>query len=208
VGSEPVQQAIDAIRAGQAVLLPTDTVYGLCASAYREAPARRLYALKGRHDRQPSALLAASVDMLLECVPELRGRAGTIARTLLPGPYTLVLANPARRYPWLNGERTDAIGVRVAELPPAAQRVLDAVGAVVATSANEPGAPAASSLDEVPARIRAACAAELDEGTLPGSPSTVIDFTAVEAVVLREGAAPSAAAIARVADALAAARVA
>jgi L-threonylcarbamoyladenylate synthase len=186
--ADDVQQAIDALRTGKSVLLPTDGVYGLCASAYREAPVLRLYRLKGREETQPSALLASSVDMLFECVPELRGRAGVIARELLPGPYTLVFANPARRYPWLTGTRPDTIGVRVAELPTPAQYVLDAVGAVAATSANDPDGDAPASLDQVPERIRSAVAAAIDAGRLPGTPSTVIDFTGPEPVVLRQGA--------------------
>ena len=202
VESDTVQQAIDAIRADKPVLLPTDGVYGLCASAYSEAAARNLYALKGRDESQPTALLASSVEMLFECVPELRGKAGVIVRTLLPGPYTLVLSNPAGRYSWLSGLRSDTIGVRVAQLPVAAQHVLDAVGAVIASSANDRGMPPPASLAEVPERIREACAAELDSGRLPGQPSTVIDFTDDEPVVLREGSAPSAEAIARVQAAL------
>ena len=138
-----VASAIEAIRAGEAVLLPADGVYGLCASAYREAPVRRLYEVKGRDAGQPSAMIAASVAMLIECVPELRGRSEVIVRALLPGPFTLVLPNPARRYGWLTGERPDTIGVRVADLPTESQHVLDAVGAVAATSANDPGRPVA-----------------------------------------------------------------
>jgi len=176
------------------VLLPTDTVYGLC-SAPGEAAVRRLYALKGRAVRQPTALLAATVESLLEHVPELEEG---VVRAVLPGAYTLVLPNPARRYPWLAGERPDTIGVRVPDLPAVVQAVVEAVGAVAATSANDPGEPPAASLDEVPLRIRAACAAELDAGRrLPGTASTVIDLTGQEPVVLREGAAPSADAIAR-----------
>ena len=192
--ADPVQQAIDALRAGMPVLLPTDTVYGLCAGIDEES-VRRLYELKGRAGAQPTALLASSVRMFLDLVPEIRGRPAAIARALLPGPYTLVLPNPARRYPWLGGEAT--IGVRVPELPAEAQRVLAAVGAAAATSANEPGDPAAATLDDVSERIRSACAAELDCGRLPGVASTVIDFTGDEPVVIREGAAPSAEAIAR-----------
>jgi Putative translation factor (SUA5) len=78
-----------------------------------------LYALKGREARKPTALLAADVDALLASLPELRGRAETIARTLLPGPYTLILDNPAHRFPWLAGDNTAAIGVRVPALPAA-----------------------------------------------------------------------------------------
>jgi L-threonylcarbamoyladenylate synthase len=201
--ADVVRLAIDAIRAGEPVLLPTDGVYGLCAAADTEAPTLRLYELKGRDAGQPTAMIAADVDTLLAWLPELSGRAEVIARALLPGALTLVLPNPAQRYPWLNGVRTDAIGVRVASLPDVSQRVLDAVGAVVATSANDPGEPAAASLDEVPARIRAGCGAELDAGRLSAKPSTVIDFTAAEPVVLREGAASAAEAIARARVALA-----
>jgi len=201
---DQVEAAVDAIRAGKPVLLPADGVYGLCASAYREAPVQRLYRLKGREESQPTALIASSVEMLFECVPELRGRSGVIVRALLPGPYTLVFSNPARRYRWLNGSRPDTIGVRVAELPIGAQRVLDAVGAVAATSANDAGAPAAAALDEVPERIRAGCAAEIDAGRLSGVPSTVIDFSGPEPVVLREGGGSAAEAIARAERALSA----
>ena len=190
---------VAALRAGEPVLLPADGVYGLC-SAVDEAAVRRLYALKGRAELQPTAVIAASVDALLELVPELRGTRGeTIVRTLLPDAFTLVLPNPARRYPWLNGASPETIGVRVPVLPALTQHVLDEVGAVAATSANEPGEPAAASLDEVPRRVRDGCGAEVDAGRLPGIASTVIDFTGDEPRVLREGAAPSAAALARVA---------
>ena len=188
-------EVITALVAGLPVLLPTDTVYGLAASPAQERYAEGLYALKGREHRQPVALVAASVERLLEVVPELDR---TIVHALLPGAFTLVLPNPALRYPWLTGERPDTIGVRVPAVGGDALRVLDAVGCVAATSANDPGGPAPVSLDDVPARIRAGCGAELDVGRLPGIASTVLDFTGPEPQVLREGAAPSAEALARV----------
>ncbi len=196
-----VEQAVEAIRAGKPVILPTDTVYGLCASPYREEPVRRVYRLKGRPETQPTALLASDLDMLFECIPELRGRSGTIARALLPGPYTLVFPNPARRYRWLTGASPEAIGVRVPELAGDAKAVLDRVGAVMATSANLAGAHDPRRLDEVPEEVRKACAAAVDGGELPGVPSTVLDFTGPEPRVLREGAAPAAEALAFIAAA-------
>ena len=190
-----IEQAVDAIFAGQPVLLPTDTVYGLCADPYRSTSAERVYRLKGRDESQPLAILAADVDMLLECVPELRGRSATMARAILPGPYTLILPNPARRYRWLTGSRRETIGVRVPILPAPAQAVVSAVGCVAATSANHTGGPDPRVLEDVPDDIRSRVAAEIDVGPLPGRPSTVIDFTVPEPVVIREGAGNARAAI-------------
>ena len=198
-----VERAIAAVKAGTPVLLPTDTVYGLVTSAYREDYAARVYRLKGRDETQPTALLADTLESLLECIPELRSSSEVIVRALLPGPYTLILPNPARRFRWLTGTRTDAIGVRVPDLPEAARRVVEAAGCLLATSANDPGGPNPCTLDDVPQRIRDGCAAELDVGPLPGTPSTVIDFTRDEPYVIREGVAPAVEAIARVRAALA-----
>ena len=197
--SVEVDRAVAAIRAGGLVVIPTDTVYGLACTAYREQPARDLYRLKGRSDIQPTALVAASVDWLLECVPELRGRSGTIARALLPGPYTLVLPNPAQRFPWLGGEQPGSIGVRVPALEGPGRVVLDAAGAIVATSANLPGEADPRRLDDVPAQIRDGVAAIVDGGELSGIPSTVIDLTTPEARVLRAGAGDVDDALARIA---------
>jgi L-threonylcarbamoyladenylate synthase len=202
MGAADVARALEAIRAGAPVLLPADGVYGLCASPHGEAPTRRLYELKGRGAGQPTAIIAAGIDTLLELVPELDDRASALVRAVLPGPYTLVLPNPGRRFPWLNGTRPDTIGVRVAHVPAESQLVLDQVGAVAATSANEPGEPAAASLEQVPQRIREGCGAELDAGALSGEPSTVIDCTGPVPVVLREGGVPAAEACRRIEDAL------
>jgi L-threonylcarbamoyladenylate synthase len=123
-----------------------------------------------------------------------------LARGLLPGPYTLVLANPARRYPWLAGERPDTIGVRVPRVGGLAADVLDAVGVIAATSANRHGDADPRRLEDVPHEILDAVAAVVDGGELPGTPSTVLDLTSQEPVVLREGAVPGAEALARVAE--------
>jgi len=193
-----VEAAVGALRAGLPVVLPTDTVYGLCANAYSEESVRRAYELKGREPLHPSALLAADVDMLLECLPELRGRVGAILRALLPGPFTLVVPNPAGRYRWLTGERADTIGVRVPELPAPAEAVLSRAGLVMATSANLPGGPDPARLEDVPDKILEGCGAVIDAGELPGVPSTVIDLAGDEPRVLREGAVSEAEALKRV----------
>jgi L-threonylcarbamoyladenylate synthase len=188
-----IDEAVSALRAGRPVVLPTDTVYGLCADPSREEPAREVARLKGREERQPIALLAGDVDQLVERVPELDP---VVLRALLPGPYTLILPNPERRYPWLGGGGT--IGVRVPDLPAAAAAVLDEVGAVLATSANLHGGTDPRRLEDVPEALRLAAGAVVDAGELPGTPSTVLDLTGPKPRVVREGAVPAAEALATV----------
>ena len=199
VGNGHTDHAVAALRAGKPVILPTDTVYGLCASPYSAEPVERAYALKGREAAKPSALVASDVDMLLECMPELRSRVGPLLRALLPGPLTLVVPNPARRYRWLTGANQEAIGVRVPDLPEPAAEVLTRVGAVMATSANLPGGEDPRRVDDIPAEILDGVEAVVDGGELPGTPSTVIDLTGDDPRVLREGAVPAAEVLERVA---------
>jgi L-threonylcarbamoyladenylate synthase len=191
-------ETVAAIRAGQLVVLPTDTVYGLCCDGCREPPFRRLTNLKGRPESMPVALLAADLDVVLDAVPEARGRAAVVARVLLPGPYTLVLPNPARRFRWLCGATPEAIGLRVPALPPESRAVVERAGVLAATSANLHGGPDPARLEDVPLEILDGCGAVVDAGELPGTPSTVLDLTGPEPVVLREGAVPAEEALAAV----------
>ena len=162
--------AVAALRAGRAVILPTDTVYGLCALPAHEDV---IYQLKRRDPSKPVALLAADVDSLLAAVP---GLDRSTLEQYLPGPYTLVFGD---------------IGVRVPDLPPSAAAVVRKVGVVAATSANLAGGQDPRRVEDVPEEIRAACGAIVDAGELPGVPSTVIDLTSGEPRVLRQGAGPA-----------------
>ncbi len=185
-----VDETVAALRAGEPVILPTDTVYGLCARPDRAAA---LSELKGRAASTPIALLAADVTAVVALVPEL---PEALLRRLLPGRYTLVLSNPAGRLPELGGGAT--IGVRVPDLPAPARAIVAEVGAVAATSANLHGGRDPRRLEDVPEELRQACAALVDGGELPGVPSTVLDLTGPEPRVLREGAVPAAAALAAI----------
>lgn len=161
------EQAVAALRAGRAVILPTDTVYGLCALPAHEDV---LFDLKGRDRSKPVALLAADIDSLLAAVP---GLDRSVLERYLPGPFTLVFGD---------------IGVRVPNLPPSAAAVVREVGVVAATSANLAGGRDPRRVEEVPEKVRAACGAIVDAGELPGLPSTVLDLTGDEPRVLRQGA--------------------
>jgi L-threonylcarbamoyladenylate synthase len=163
------EQAVAALRAGRAVILPTDTVYGLCALPEHEDV---LYEIKDRDRSKPVAVLAADLEALAAAVP---GLERSVLERYLPGPYTLIVGK---------------VGVRVPELPPAAAEVVRAVGVVAATSANLAGGPDPRRVEDIPEEIRAACDAIVDAGELPGVPSTVIDLGGEEPRVLRPGAGP------------------
>jgi L-threonylcarbamoyladenylate synthase len=188
VATPVIEEAVTALRAGQVVVLPTDTVYGVCVEGYREPPFRRLLALKGRPETMPVALLAADLDAILDALPEARGRAAVVARALLPGPYTLVLPNPAQRFRWACGTTPEAIGIRVPDLPSPALAVVRRVGVVLATSANVHGGRDPGRVEDIAREILDGVGAIVEYGELPGRPSTVIDLTGSEPVVLREGA--------------------
>ena len=186
-----VDELVAAIAGGQLVVFPTDTVYGLACRPDLEASVRTLAALKRRQPEQPIAVVGASVEALVELVPELEGRS--VPR----GPFTIVLPNPALRLPWLTGARPDTIGVRLPDVRGEAAELLARVGAIAATSANLHGTADPGALTDVPREILEAVAGVLDGGALPGTPSTVVDVTGPEPRVLREGAVPAAEALAQ-----------
>ena len=186
-----VELAIAALRRGELAVIPTDTVYGLAASADDAYAAEALYAAKGREARRPTAVLFASLGELLARVPELPEGSVALARALLPGPLTLVVPNPGRRFPWLNEERPETLGVRVPDVAGPGREILDALGALVATSANLPGGRDPRTVADVPPELVAAAAATVDGGELGGAPSTVVDLTGPEPAILREGAVPA-----------------
>jgi L-threonylcarbamoyladenylate synthase len=192
-----VEEIVQVLRAGGLAVLPTDTVYGLVCSAAQREPAAALYRLKGRPSIQPTAVVLTSIDELGRQLPELDARLLAIARALLPGPYTLVVPNPADRFAWLTEGRPGTLGVRVPALSGAAAEVVGALAAVVATSANLPGGPDPRTLAEVPSEILAGVVAAVDGGVLPGTPSTVVDLTGAP-VILRAGAGDPETALAKI----------
>lgn len=189
-----VAEVVRALEAGEPVVIPTDTVYGLACRPDDEVAVRRLSELKGRSPDQPIALVAASVEAVRALVPEVDERG------IVAGPFTFVVANPARGLAWLSGSRPDTIGVRLPAVTGVAAGLLRSVGVVAATSANLHGGADPRSVDDVPDELLRAVAAVLDVGPLPGTPSTVVDLTGPEPRILREGAVPAAEALRRVGE--------
>jgi L-threonylcarbamoyladenylate synthase len=182
------------MAAGGVAVLPTDTVYGVCCDPDDEQAARRLYALKGRPAARPAAIMFFTLDAALATLGELRYDERAALAALLPGPVTLLLANPALRF--APACRTDpaTLGLRVPALPQRMHALTSVARPVMQSSANLSGERDARTLAEVPASMRVGADLALDGGELPGRPSTVVDLRDYAAHrrwhVLREGALP------------------
>ena len=177
---------------GGVALFPADTVYGLATDAESRQGVRRLYALKGRDADRPAAVMFFDLERALAVLPELGARTRAALERLLPGALTVLLSNPAGRYPLACGPEPGRLGLRVPELPTR----LAALGAVrrpvLQSSANRSGDSDARRLEDVDEGIRRGADLVLDGGELPGVASTVVDLTRYEEegthAVLREGA--------------------
>lgn len=171
------------VASGGLAIIPTDTVYGLCCDPCNAVAVERVSRLKGRPAGKPSALAFSSLEEALGALPELGERTRTALRALLPGPLTLLVPNPARRFPLAGGE---LLGVRVIDLALGFDRP------VLLTSANIAGGPDPRTMAQVPAQIRAGAEVAVDRGELLGTPSTVVDLGALETRgrwrIVRQGA--------------------
>jgi L-threonylcarbamoyladenylate synthase len=188
-GDEGIKRVLRLLRAGEVVGFPTDTVYGLAALAANPKAVRRVYELKGRALSQPLVLMVPNAEAAGEwALVDERARA--YMERWWPGPLTLVLpAKPGLRPPLVGGlPRT--IGIRVPKHALTLALLRAAAEGLATTSANLSGQPPAESPLEA-AWVRGV-AAVLDGGRSPGGvPSTVLDLSAPEPRVLREGAIAS-----------------
>jgi L-threonylcarbamoyladenylate synthase len=180
------------IGSGGVAVFPADTVYGLACDPEQPDAITWLYALKGRPAGKPAAVMFFDRDAALAALPELGPRTQAAATALLPGPFTLLLPNPARRFGLACRPDRETLGLRVPELPLfAGVRV-----AVLQSSANDSGGPDARRLADVPGPVRRGADVVIDGGELPGTPSTVLDLRGYERdgtwTIVREGAVEAA----------------
>jgi L-threonylcarbamoyladenylate synthase len=193
------------IAVGGVAVFPADTVYGLACEPDDRGAVDRLYALKGRRPDKPAAVMLFALDLALAALPELGPRTRAALQALLPGAVTLLLPNPAHRFPLACGPDPDTLGLRVPALPPALAPLAAMSWPVLQSSANAAGGRDARRIDDVPQRLREGADLVLDGGELPGTPSTVVDLRRFEGggdwTIVREGAVSAA----RVAQALRAA---
>jgi L-threonylcarbamoyladenylate synthase len=181
-------QARDVILAGGLVIYPTDTFYGLGVDPANPAAVRKLFTIKGRQNDQPILLLISDSPVVRSWAAEILPQAEDLMQRFWPGPLTLVFKAQAHVLPELTAG-TGAIGLRV---PGSAltRRLLSFLGtALTGTSANISGKPSPRTAEEAVAALGRVVDLILDGGaTAGGSPSTVVDVSAVPARVVREGA--------------------
>ena len=177
---------------GGVAIFPADTIYGLACEPGHRAAVERLYELKGRPADKPSAVMFFMLELALTALTELGPRTRAALESLLPGGLTLLLPNPARRYPLACGSDPETLGLRVPALAPTLEALEAVTWPVLQSSANRSGSPEARTLDAVPETMRHAADLVIDGGELPGTPSTVLDLRTFERdgrwVVVREGA--------------------
>ena len=181
--------ATTAIRAGELVVLPTDTVYGLGADAFDPAAVRRLLDAKGRgRDMPPPVLIgsAATLDALAGALPSW---VRTLVGHYWPGPLTLVVREQSSLQ-WDLGDARGTVAVRMPH-DPVALELLGRTGPLAVSSANLTGRPAATDADQAADMLADKVSVILDAGaTLDDRPSTIVDCTAEQPRVLRVGAVP------------------
>jgi L-threonylcarbamoyladenylate synthase len=176
----------ECIAGGGVVVFPADTVYGLACDPSNEQAVARLYALKGRPQDKPAAVMFFDRVQALTALPELTARTRALMARLLPGAVTLLV--PSDRFPLAGGAGT--LGLRVPDIPPPGSVP------VLQSSANVSGGPEARRLEDVPQTIRDGADLVIDGGELPGTPSTVVDLRMYERggelTIVRAGAVPEA----------------
>lgn len=177
------------VSAGGVALFPADGLYGLACDPLDAAAIERIHRIKGRDEGKSSAVMYFAPLAMRELVESLGPRTRSAVGVLLPGPLTLVVANPERRYPLACREDPQRLGVRLLGGP-----LAGAMCPLFQTSANRSGEAAPGNFEGVAEEIVGGVDLAIDGGALTGEPSTVVDLSRYdesgEWTVLREGAVP------------------
>ncbi len=185
---DPIADAVAAVRRGELIVFPTDTVYGIGAVPHDPAATARLFDAKRRPRGLTLPVLTASREVAAT-LARFDERAERLASALWPGPLTLVLPRAQVSLAWDLGGDAGTIGLRVPSHP-LALAVLSAAGPVATTSANRSGTPPSGTCDELHAAFGDLVAVYLcQEQPLAGRVSTVVDLAHGDARILRAGGA-------------------
>jgi L-threonylcarbamoyladenylate synthase len=185
--AEGLDAASAALRRGELVVLPTDTVYGVAADAFNPGAVDALLTAKGRGRDMPVPVLVANQEMVAALVGELSFEATALTTNHWPGPLTIVV----RHTPHLSWDLGDARGTVAVRMPddPLALDLIARTGPLAVSSANRSGHPPATTMLEARLQLGASVAIYLDGGPRESAvPSSIVDLTGAEPRLLREGA--------------------
>jgi tRNA threonylcarbamoyl adenosine modification protein (Sua5/YciO/YrdC/YwlC family) len=177
--------AVEAIRSGFIVGMPTDTVYGLAVDPLNEEAVSRLFVIKGRPDHKPVGLLAPDLGQA-DTVGAIEGIARDLARRHWPGALTLVVRPTVILADWVGDRPRQTVGLRVPDHPLAIE-FLTRTGPLAVTSANRSGGREAMSSEEAETEFGAEVAVYLPGVSPGGEASTVVDVTTDRPRILRQG---------------------
>jgi L-threonylcarbamoyladenylate synthase len=183
-----IQEAIDVLRAGELVVYPTETFYGVAADPSSKSALKRLFAIKGRDAAKTVAMIAADTRSAFSLAREVSPIARRLAECFWPGPLTLVLPAGAQIAPELIGV-SGGVGVRVSSHPTARALAAGLERPITATSANRAGESPAKTLADARNALGSKVKVYLEGGTLETSaPSTVLEVAGDGWRIIREGA--------------------
>lgn len=179
--------AVDAIEAGDLVVLPTDTVYGIAADAFKADAVQRLLDAKGRGRDMPPPVLISVVESLDALATDIPDAGRKLCEEFWPGPLT-VICHAQGSLMWDLGDTQGTVALRVPDHENT-RELLSRTGPLAVSSANLSGQPAALDVYDAEAQLLDTVAVYLDGGvTTGGEPSTIVDLTGDTPHVVRLGA--------------------
>ncbi|WP_290868814.1 L-threonylcarbamoyladenylate synthase [Hamadaea sp.] len=182
-----IEAAVSAVKSGDLVVLPTDTVYGVGADAFKSWSVTALLNAKGRGRQMPPPVLVGSRNTLDGLVSRMPSRARDLVEAFWPGALTIVVEQAASLQ-WDLGETNGTVAVRM-PLHPVALEILRQTGPMAVSSANLTGEPTANTAEEAREQLGYKVSVYLEAGPAPEPvPSTIVDLTQERPVVLRQGA--------------------
>ena len=184
-----LREAAGAVRRGQLVVMPTDTVYGIGADAFSAPGIAALLTAKGRGRDMPVPVLVGAPSTLHGLIAKFPESGWDLVDAFWPGPLTIV----ARHQPSLQWDLGDTRGTVAVRMPlhPVAIELLTSTGPMGVSSANRSGQPPAATASQAQEQLGASVDVYLDGGpTMDSVPSTIIDLTGPAPQLLREGGLP------------------
>lgn len=182
-----IKAAVDAVKAGQLVVLPTDTLYGLGCDAFNNEAVANLLATKHRGPDMPVPVLVGSWDTIQGLVQYYSPQAKTLVEAFWPGGLSIIVPQ-APSLPWNLGDTRGTVMLRM-PLHPVAIELLRETGPMAVSSANISGHTPPSTVTEARQQLNQNVSVYLDGGECAiGKPSSIIDISGDHPKLLREGA--------------------